>query len=284
MKQFVGIKVFRCILIFICVLYILITGGIIGYKMLGAYQEHYTEETYLFLDKTCSFNDLFYDEFAEELYGVGISSKSFNRYQEDSPYWQKEGVKFFSGKQIDEYISLFRKMKFHPLEREEAIKISLQYTKKRSLTTIQMDRTPILRSDVVDNPMYSPKIYTAVIEKGFGVYEAGVFQVNDNYYMIADIVTHNAYVEIDDRMQPDLYEMSRAVFEIEPSNEIKELANRRDEFYVAEYYRFQLFLIPWRELKRITKIFAFLLIGWAVVYLFWRNRNKTDPYKSRTSC
>lgn len=284
MKQFVGIKVFRCILIFICVLYILITGGIIGYKMLGAYQEHYTEETYLFLDKTCSFNDLFYDEFAEELYGVGISSKSFNRYQEDSPYWQKEGVKFFSGKQIDEYISLFRKMKFHPLEREEAIKISLQYTKKRSLTTIQMDRTPILRSDVVDNPMYSPKIYTAVIEKGFGVYEAGVFQVNDNYYMIADIVTHNAYVEIDDRMQPDLYEMSRAVFEIEPSNEIKELANRRDEFYVSEYYRFQLFLIPWRELKRITKIFAFLLIGWAVVYLFWRNRNKTDPYKSRTSC
>ena len=58
MKQFVGIKVFRCILIFICVLYILITGGIIGYNMLGAYQEHYTEETYLFLDKTCSFNDL----------------------------------------------------------------------------------------------------------------------------------------------------------------------------------------------------------------------------------
>ena len=284
MKQsFIG-KLLKALPIIFCIVYVCVVVGIIGYKMLGAYQEHYTEETYLFLDKTCSFNDLFYDEFAEELYGVGISSKSFNRYQEDSPYWQKEGVKFFSGKQIDEYISLFRKMKFHPLEREEAIKISLQYAKKRSLTTIQMDRTPILCSDVVDNPMYSPKIYTAVIEKGFGVYEAGVFQVNDNYYMIADIVTHNAYVEIDDRMQPDLYEMSRAVFEIEPSNEIKELANRRDEFYVSEYYRFQLFLIPWRELKRITKIFAFLLIGWAVVYLFWRNRNKTDPYKSRTSC
>ena len=281
MKLYVGFKKhIKLIYLLICIIYILVSLVTVIIPVISEYRENYTQENYLEFNEPVGYEQLFYNTLPVETYGIGSSSKYFCALMRSSPdddpfksYYTKKGVKVYTDEQIDEFISLIRQLKFKSVERKKAFYLSFLCNESRSITSISFDNTYISDTNLVENEAFSQDCLDAVLKEGFGIYECGFFKVKDKFYLVADIVTRNSWLDIYESEYPDVGEMSRAVFEVEPCAAIRELSDRRDEFYVS-YFGYVACEIPWDKLLKEAIVFASVIILLVAVYLLLNRREK----------
>lgn len=200
------------------------------------YAKFTNESYYIYDEEKLTFSEVFYEpkNNESEIYGIGLfDCLAADELKEDPSlitYYNDMETRTFEAETIVDLFDLLRKCSFSPIKKSDSYNILCQANEQNAITSIHISLDLFLKG----SPYFSETLLEKVNEQIVGVTDATIYSINDKIYLIANMASFVIYSEYYGYEMPDFTDTSKCVFEIEQSEALTEIIERKDDFYVYE--------------------------------------------------
>ncbi len=198
------------------------------------YIKYQTADYYLLEKEQLYFNDIFYHNKEDEIYGIGLFDYFDAVELQESPEtisdYDSMGRKIFKVDTIKDLFGMLKKCSFSPMTKKDAYKILWELKDENVITSIHISTNVFYP----DNPWFSKDVLDAVNAQVVGVVDATIYFYNGEGYLVANMATFSEYYEFYKYEMPCFTDTILTVLKIENSAEFNEILDRKSEFYVFE--------------------------------------------------